>query len=150
PTDAVSTQTVPAFRAHRRLGFWLAVSLVAALGGGLVYGWGRQAPPPPPPRPPGAAAGEALFSQKKKEKNLLDSVEQHAHPGKNQAELRRGLEFAIELGLLYLEQQRLKEADAFFAKLDSPDQEVKAYRTLGQVGQALVLAFDDHPRSAEK
>jgi serine/threonine-protein kinase len=144
PTDAVSTQTIPRLRPRRRLVAWIAASFVLALVGGLSYGLWRQ--------PPAAqdAADKVRHPPKTKEEYLRESVEQHAHPGKNLAELRRGLEFAIELGLLYLEQQRLQEADAFFAKLDSPDQEVKAYRTLGQVGRALVLAFDDHPRTEEK
>jgi serine/threonine-protein kinase len=143
PTDAVSTQTIPRLPPRRRLAAWLAASVVLALVAGLSYGLWKQ----PPTQ---EVADKVRPVPKTKEEYLRESVEQHAHPGKNLAELRRGLEFAIELGVLYLEQQRLQEADAFFGKLDSPDQEVKPYRTLGQVGRALVLAFDDHPRTEEK
>src|SRR5262249_10893871 len=151
PTDTVPTQALPAPRPLRRRA-WVAaaaVSVVLALAAGVAIGRLRQPPPPPPPTPD-AAPVEALFSLKAKARYLVGPVTHFATPGDNLQDQRRGLDFAIELGLLYLHQRRLKEADELFKQLDVPGQKVKPYRTLGQVGQALVLAFDDHPRKEEK
>jgi hypothetical protein len=63
---------------------------------------------------------------------------------------RRHLDAAAQLGVLYLEQRRLKEADAFFKELrdrfTSPGETRLLY--LGKVGPALVLAFQDRAKES--
>src|SRR5207248_1295856 len=54
-----------------------------------------------------------------------------------------GLRHALELGLFYLEERRLDEAERFFAGLIDNPSHVPVYSTLGRVGRALVLAFQD-------
>ncbi len=60
-------------------------------------------------------------------------------------EIRPGLLAAVDLGLLYLDERQLGEADKFFRDL-CPDNEPRcAGRLLSQLGHAMVLAFNDKP-----
>jgi len=65
---------------------------------------------------------------------------------------RRHLETAIQLGVLYLNQRRLANAEAYFKQLrkrpDGPDQ--KVCQAMGKVGQALVLGFQDRAKESNE
>jgi serine/threonine-protein kinase len=66
-------------------------------------------------------------------------------------EFRRHLEATAQLGVLYLEQRRLNEADAFFKDLrEKPPAELKVYSALGRIGHAAVLAYQDKPEESNK
>ncbi len=132
---------------------WLAVASVAlALAGGLALGWARQhwhaAPlakdlPPLPPDdhpPPKPAVSPAKEREKELQKLVSESVKQD-----NPLGVLSGLNHSVELGLLYLKERRLDEAETFFKDLARPQQKAQAYRFLSQIGIACVLAFRDQP-----
>jgi serine/threonine-protein kinase len=130
---------------RRRLGWAAALTVVLALAGGAALGWYRHRPPPLPPLPPDPGPGDSARtspSQQEREQFLVKAVQEYANPG-DDFNLNLGLGHGIELGLLYLEQGRLEEADRFFAGLTNNPYKVKAYTTLGRLGHAIVLAFQD-------
>jgi eukaryotic-like serine/threonine-protein kinase len=151
PGDVVSTQIMPPPRRGRGW-LWLgAAGVVLALAGGLVAGWLRQehssvsSSSPSPAATPGRSA-----EHKDRENELRKLVQASAHP-ENQLQMMAGLNHAIDLGLLYLKDRRLKDADAFFKELGTPKQkEVRPYRIWGELGQAMVLAFQDRPVLSNK
>jgi hypothetical protein len=55
----------------------------------------------------------------------------------------------VELGLFYLEQGRLDDADRFFQGLVR-SQSVAPYRYLGNLGHATVLGLQDHAAESEE
>jgi serine/threonine-protein kinase len=128
---------------------WLAFgSVVVALAGGLAYGWWQNrdnnhvavAPPTtaslPPPAPPGMNA---------EEKRLLDAIKLMESSHKDNI----ALEFRIELGLYYLKDLRLDDAEATFKPLEDSDKAKNEYRhNVGLLGKAMVLAFRDRPKES--
>ena len=65
------------------------------------------------------------------------------------------IDFSIELGLLYLREGRLDEADDRFAKLEREQFPSKRYPTrtanvAGQLGRAVVASYRDTPRTAQE
>jgi serine/threonine-protein kinase len=150
PTDAVKTGPVPALPRRRRLPWLVAGSLVLAVGAGGVLGWLQRrgaastraaAEASPPPR--------AVVNEKKEKEEFLKSrLKQYANPAPGEQQ-RIGLEFATELGLLYLKDRRLEDADQLFKDLSKPER-TAAYRALAGVGRALVLSFQDHPRESNR
>jgi serine/threonine-protein kinase len=144
-----ATELLPP-RRRRWLPWAFAGSLVlAAAGGALLAGalnLGWFEPLPPPPAPLDVRAADALVSLQKREQVLVEAVEQHLDPGNDPGKINTGLGLCVELGLFYLEQWRLDDANRFFGRLQTllrPQQ----YRDLGRLGQAMVLAFQN--RTAE-
>jgi serine/threonine-protein kinase len=156
PAESISLEMVPP-RPPRGRG-WLAalVVLTLLLGAGFGALLGRSAggsarttaaalaPPLPAAARDEGIAG--IFSPSGREDFLKKAVEEYANPGTNATKKRHGVEFALELGLLYLEQWRLDEADRFFSGLIDN----KPYRTLGRIGKAIVLAFQNQPEASNK
>jgi hypothetical protein len=95
-------------------------------------------------------AGKELSSQEKWEKLLEEQVKKTANPTKDRDQVRRGLTPRIELGLLYLEQWRLDDADRFYNELANEPNQVPAYRFLGRLGHGVVLAFQDQAVESTK
>ena len=60
-----------------------------------------------------------------------------------------GLSLCLDLGMLYLEQHRLDDADKFFVRLGGI-KGVRQYQLLGRLGQAMVLAFRDRPQESNQ
>jgi serine/threonine protein kinase len=149
PTPAGPTAPLPKSLPRPRLLPWMAVAaltVVLALAGGAGLAWIRNRPPPAPPSepaPPPRGASEPLFSQQEREQFLKQAVQQYANPGDDRSRRDLGLRHSLELGLLYLEQRQFDEADRFFTSLRENPAQVPVYRTLGRVGRALVLAFQD-------
>jgi tRNA A-37 threonylcarbamoyl transferase component Bud32 len=137
---------------------WLfAGMIVAFLASGLIAGWLWTPPPivavPMPERPPEGKAGEPpmavkeLFSAEDREKDLARKVHEHL---KAPLERGLGLEPIMELGVMYLREDKLDEADAYFKDLKAPERRVAQYKTIGALGQAMVLAFRDQPYASNK
>jgi serine/threonine-protein kinase len=149
--EAISLVVGPAKpRDNRR---WLvalvALTLVLAAGFGVVLGRGSgqaERPSAGTPSPPPVAAKDdsiaGLFSPAGREQYLKKAVEEHTAAGRDPGRKGRGLESAVELGLIYLEQWRLEEAERYFTGLS---EKKKEYGTIGRVGRALVLAFQNKP-----
>lgn len=151
--NVATTQPVPTYRPRRWLPLLAVASVFLALGGGLGYGWWmNQGQPPPPANLPTPEAHEepvgekTLFSNKEREKSLIEAVKLHAQP-KTPKEAQRGLDDRIDLGLLYLKERRLKEADDFFKQLEAQGH-VRDYQLLGRMGHAMTLAFQNQTKKS--
>jgi serine/threonine-protein kinase len=156
PAPAWTTPTrvlkIPAQAGSRRRAGWLfAASVVVALGLGGTFGWFKYVFPGSADRTEDAAAAAETFfhSRKEREAFLVGQLKRYAQPGEDRDRIKWGVKYAIELGLIYLEDRRLDEADRLFKDLDRPGQG-PAYHTLGKLGQALVLAFQDRAEESNK
>lgn len=104
--------------------------------------------------PAHAASGPV---QEENAPNKLESKEQalrtllepylDSRPG-NFHEVQRGLEQGMDLGMYYLEQNRLDDARALFVRLEQ--NKVVAFRMLGHLGQGIVLALQNEPHESNK
>jgi serine/threonine-protein kinase len=144
----------PAPRGRRWVPWLGAAAVLLALGGGAALGWlrlpGGSTPLPPQPLPSDAGDVKALFSPAEREQFLLTGVEEYANPENDPNRLQMGLGHGIELGLFYLEQHRLDDAERFFGRLDSSAQRVPRYRDLGRLGKAIVWALQDRPAESNE
>jgi tRNA A-37 threonylcarbamoyl transferase component Bud32 len=68
-------------------------------------------------------------------------------PG-NAREVQKGLEQAMDLGVFYLEQDRLDDAHALFVRLEQ--NAVPAFRVLGHLGNGIVLALRNQPHESNE
>jgi serine/threonine-protein kinase len=88
-----------------------------------------------------------LSSRQEREQWLVAELRQYGKPGEEREQVEWGLNYSMELGLMYLESWRLDEGDKLFRDLDRPEKD-SAYRSFGRLGQAIVLAFKDKPRES--
>ena len=100
----------------------------------------RTARAPARPALEHAEEDRTRLSQKEQEDFLVEAVKRYA-------DLPKGLDFRVELGLLYLKDRRLDTAAAFFKELERPEQK-KPYHVLGRFGEAMVLAFRNQPKES--
>jgi serine/threonine-protein kinase len=128
---------------HRWRTALLALGVLVALAAGVGFGWyHRQArhdadtnPALPPPLPTG---GAEVNSQKELEESLRKVVEQYLK------DCPSGMDrVCVDLALLYLEQQRVPEAEALFKRM-SERRTQTAYHLVGQVGLAITDALQSH------
>jgi serine/threonine-protein kinase len=151
PPEPVSAS---APRSPGRMTAAVALTLALALATGALLAWLNRPSREPSPALPGVELAddvvEALFSQQAREQFLRQAVQQYANPGSDRTRLELGLRHCLELGLLYLEQRRLDKADRFFTGLMDNPHNIRAYRTLGRVGHAIVLAFQDQPGESNR
>jgi serine/threonine protein kinase len=147
PGDSAATQVIPPMPPrHHRL--WLAAaSIVLALSGGLFAGWLWQRPTPTVRVE--TAPARIQIDTKVRENELKKLVRDSAHP-EGQFQTIAGMQHAIDLGMLYLNERRFREADQFFKELERREPKVYAYRIWGELGQAIVLAFQDRPAESNK
>ena len=97
-------------------------------------------------RPTDASVVGAIPSPNKQEQALRDAAEQYLASPKGKGDLAGGF-VVMDLGLLYLEKDRLAEAEKLFNRLAAFD-EPKSYRQLGQLGQAIVLGLRNKPEES--
>jgi predicted Ser/Thr protein kinase len=88
-----------------------------------------------------------LSSRQEREQWLVAELRQYGKPGEEREQVERGLNYSMELGLMYLESWRLDEAAKLFNNLDRPEKD-NAYRSFGRLGQAILLAFKDKPKQS--
>ncbi len=131
-----------------------AATVVAALAGGLAFGWARahrqgaEVVPAPPANADDVATVRALFSTRDREVELKRLVQERLKPDSKLAGLSC-LDHAVDLGLLYFKERRIDDAEQLFKELDPPGKKIPgAYHLLGQIGQAAVLAFRDEPKKS--
>ena len=146
-----------------------AVGLVAVLVVAVAVGWHRPpthsdpvaavappsspsnteaaAPPAPPaaapsfpvaPSPPDAAAAQ------EREASLKQAVEQHL---KDNSPNPAGVEDCIDLGVLYLDQNKVSDAEALFARMDQR-RPPSAYHYVGRLGLAVTDALKNDYRGS--
>jgi serine/threonine-protein kinase len=157
-TPTVQTAAVPAPRRG-----WLfaaaALTVFLAAGGGALLAWAERRKAEPLPAgcafpPADATTLDALSLPRKKEKALREAVEQYlndsAIPEKRTAKmLNTGFALCLDLGLIYLEDGRLEDAERLFARLAQPGT-VARFRHLGHLGGGIVLALRNEPRDSNK
>jgi hypothetical protein len=152
---APSSSTVKTLRPPRSWTWWaglVVTSIGLALIGGAAVAWvysrTTAASPSGPPSVSAVPDGPIVTEQQKRLQFLLEAVAQYADPPPGDRYSRDlGVRHNLELALFYLKENRLKEADEFFTKLGDNSTKVPAYRTLGRLGHAIVLARQD--RAAE-
>jgi serine/threonine-protein kinase len=153
PASAPAPTMIQPRPASGLLPFLFAASLLLALGIGVGAAFLQrlaQTPAPVSAGPTGAesAAVEALFSLQKHEQFLKAAVEEYANPGTDMEKARNWMKANIDLGLFYLDQWRLDDAEKVFNRLptlDSPQS-----RNLGRLGQGIVLALKNKPRESNE
>lgn len=101
-------------------------------------GWrhGRSSTVPEPSQP-----SAELTPKQKRERFLLDAVEQYSRPGNDAEKLNLGLQHIVELAKFYLDEKRLEDAERLFTDLAKRNQ--PAYSFVGRLGKAVVLAYQD-------
>ena len=153
PTPSPVAATAPMPRRSRRV-LWFAVvglSLVtAAAAGGAVAWLRRPAEAPTPPAAPSADAAEADddLAPVNDEEALRKLVEKYLHPSNAGANVSVGMGLCLDLGMLYLDQHRLDDAEKLFERLDAMEK-VKQYQVLGRFGRAIVLALREKPAESD-
>jgi len=138
---------------------WLFVGMIVLRWAfGLLVGWSLTPPAtiaaPSPVSVPERQAEEAplaikeLFFPEDREKDLARKVQDHL---RSPLERGLGLDLIMELGAMQIRERKLDEADAFFKELNRPERRIiQQYRTLAELGQAMVLAFRDQPYASNR
>jgi serine/threonine-protein kinase len=153
PSTAEGTQGIHAVRPRGWMAALAAATSVLALFVGGSAAWLRTsatAPPAPaaPAPPPATGAEGPLLAEKRRNEELLrELVQKYTKPG---ADRVLGIHHSLELALLYLKEDRLEEADQFFSSLIKNPAKVPAYRNLGRMGHAIVLARQDHAAESNR
>jgi serine/threonine-protein kinase len=151
--DLTATQKIKTLRRRRWLPWVAAVSVLLALGGGLLAGRAYYHREPAPASAPGDTKADAPPEQlpderKEWEERLVRELKLYANP-MVPADQLVGVSLATKLGLLYLRERRLAEAERFFNELSQPEK-FSGYKRLGKLGQALVLSFQDRPEESNQ
>jgi hypothetical protein len=149
--DGAPTEVEPLPRrrwGHGRVVAVVALTLLAALTAGAAFAWRERRTGGPmggkDVRAADAGTLETLPLPGKQEQALRDAAEQYLNPPAGKGHDLAGAFVVMDLGLLYLEKDRLNEADRLFTRL-AAFQEPKSYRMLGQLGQAIVLGLRNKP-----
>ncbi len=137
----VSTMDAVPVRPPRRFVVWLLpLSLVLAAAAGGAVAWvlrlAEAAPTPQAPLPGDLGALETPESLERREQRLRSAAEP---PG--------GPKELVKLALFYLDQWRLDDADAVFARAE---QSAGQGRAVGRLGQAVVLALRNKPSDSNR
>jgi hypothetical protein len=118
--------------------------LVVALSAGGMFAWlsGMRRDLGRVEQLPKTEAAELHGPELETRENFLrNTVEQDADPGNERLRITRGVTNRIDLGEFYLQEHRLEQADRFFKELEAS--KVRAYHTLGRIGHAIVLAYEN-------
>jgi len=131
---------------------WLAVgmSLLGAATVGAGIGWFRHQRAFPLHEAVTPASEETPANRPEtKEQALRTLLEPYlnARPN-NPSERQKGLGHSLDLGLFYLEHNRLDDALALFLRLEKHPAVV--YQLLGHLGQGIVLALQNQPHESNK
>jgi serine/threonine-protein kinase len=154
PAAAPSTSVIPAARPFwRRPAPLFVSSVLLAVLAGAAFAWQRRDGAGPLRRaaagpPADAAEVEALAPAHRREQALREAAEQYlTAPDTKRVAVGFGL--CLDLGLLYLEADRLDDADRLFTRLDGIRQP-PIYHLLGHVGRGIVLALRDRPEESNR
>jgi serine/threonine-protein kinase len=154
---AVNTPSPAA--APRRGWTWLiaavaALTIMMAVGSGAALAlvrwvwveqlWAVSAPADQPLDSPDL---EAVVSAQKREQKLRDAAEEYLNPQSAARNPQAGFGLCMDLGLFYLEQNKLDDADKWFTRLDNM-RRVDSYHVLGHVGRAIVLALRNQSKDS--
>lgn len=146
----------PAPVAGRRRWLWVALACVLATAGGVCAAFGLHPPPEAHRETTAAPAVQGLPDVRSPDK-LTTTRERELQAALNSEGTRPedAIKASIELGLLYIKERKLTEANDRFAKLASRerewrDPEAKWARIAGRCGQAVVLAHENKADPSNK
>jgi len=129
------------------------VSLLLALASGAALAWRDQQAAGPLPGgqipPTDASAVEAILLPAQREHALRVLVDQTLQLPPDKVPDPGGLSNCLDLGLFYLDEYRLHDAEQLFSRL-SQIKQPSSYHLTGQVGQAIVLAMQNKPMESNK
>ncbi len=159
---AADTSPLPSKPVRRRRSSW--APLVLVLGGfaalaavcvaaGVVWivvsSMPQQAATSPAPTAPAAGGGGdtvAANKQQEREEELKKAVDLHL---KNTTPNPSGVEDCIDLGVLYLEQNKVPEAEALFRRMDER-KPPSSYHYVGRLGLAVTDALQNHHAESQQ
>jgi serine/threonine-protein kinase len=149
-TQAPATQLAPRQRLPRWPFVMVSLLLALAVGAGVRF-WKIHAAPQLTPSTELSPSGEAVRTVPiSREAALREALRKNAAIGEFD-DFRRQFDATVHLGLLYLDQRRLADAEAFFKELhDTPPSEHRFYGAWGRIGHAVVLAFQDKAEESNK
>ncbi len=139
----------------RRLGWLFAASVLLAILCGAGYAWQRRHAAAAPVTNSGTSAlnpadaeVEGILPSHKREQALRAAVEEYLNPqDKTARDVDTGFRLCRDLGVCYLENGRLDEAEKHFERLEKYP---PPYRPLGELGMAVVLALKDRPAESNE
>ena len=138
---------------------WLFVASVLLAGAaGAGYAWHRRNAAAQIPSVNGAAPNnpadaevERILPSQKREQALRDRAEEYLVAEKAKKNPAAGFGNCLDLGLFYLENDRLKEAEELFVRLEGfRPQEVQEYHALGMMGKAITLALRNETKESNE
>ncbi len=151
-----SSQATTTLSAKPRGRNWLALtvvlSLVLAVAFGMVLAWLEQhsqglATPTDSIKPSDASVVETILQPSKREQALRTLVEEALANGAGQSPDASVFGNCMELAILYLDSDRLDEAEQLFTQLESFKSPV-SLPMLGQLGKGIVLALRNKPKES--
>ena len=137
---------------------WLfAASLLLAIAAGAGYAWKRRQAAPPAPSAdasttanPGGAEVERILPSQKREQALRERAEEYLNPDKAALNPAAGFGNCLDLGLFYLENDRLDDAEKLFVRMDAFPPGLPGYHALGHLGRAITLALRNKPEESNE
>lgn len=161
PSSPVLSHPLATSTRRRWLTFAVIVSILLAGGAGVGFGWWRQqagtrfggqgggtaSSPLLPVAPSDTTAAEAVFSSQRRERVLTQAAEEYLKPASGNPNVSAGLGVCLDLGLFYLDEDRLDDAEKLFDQLEGIKQ-IRAYQNLGKLGRAIVLALRSQPEAS--
>jgi serine/threonine-protein kinase len=130
----------------------VVLSILVAAGSGVALGWKKRSSArtaaQQEAKPADAGTIEAICLPNKREQTLRDAAEQYLNPpvGKT-TDLAGGFGVCMDLGLFYLDEDRLDDAEKLFTRLDG-FREPRSYKLLGRLGRSIVLGLRSRARES--
>jgi hypothetical protein len=130
----------------------VGLSLLLALLGGVGLRLAKSTPDPKlPPTTEVSLGQEAVRVGPTTRESVLQGIVKKEVSRTEPEEVRKHLDAAIQLGLLYIDARRLTDAEAYFKELrEKPAGDMKVFSALGRIGQGVVLAYQDKPEESIK
>jgi serine/threonine-protein kinase len=150
PSQTSPTMPLAAVGRRRWLAVLFAVSVVLAVAVGVGLAMLRRHREAQLPPAPAGSKPEADFpfpTLQKHEATLAKKIEPYFDPGSGLT-TQPPYKESLELGLLYLNQDRLDDADKHFTRLDNL--KFPKYHALGHLGRAIVLALRSKPAESNQ
>jgi serine/threonine-protein kinase len=138
------TGETPAIRRRFKWPALVAATLLISLCSGGALAWLHGKPRAIPLADPSRMAQTTpprMMELQKEEEFLNTAIDQDLEPGSDRLRLTRGVSNRIDLSQFYLRENRLDDAERFFIELMGS--RVRAYHTLGKIGHAIVLAYQN-------
>lgn len=129
-------------------------SLLLALAAGAAVAWRERLREGPLPgtgdvRPADASVVKTILGADKREQALRLLVDEALNTAAGQAPDPTAFTNCMELGLFYLDNDRLADADKLFARLEGLEQPA-SFKMLGQLGRGIVLALRSKPEESNR